>query len=84
MFYRSCYAAAMTITTTQKIIKIGDSAGVTIPAKELKRAGLKPGDSIEFSFRVTSQPVDHAAEVVALTQRLIARHQKALNNLSQR
>jgi len=74
----------MTITTTQKIIKIGDSAGVTIPAKELKRAGIKPGDLVEFSFSLASKPDDHTTEIVALTQKLIARHQKALDNLSQR
>ena len=74
----------MTITTTQKIIKIGDSAGVTIPAKELKRAGLKPGDEIDISFSVARKSVDHTTEVVALTQQLIARHQKALDSLSQR
>jgi antitoxin component of MazEF toxin-antitoxin module len=74
----------MTITTTQKVIKIGDSAGVTIPAKELKRAGIKPGDSVELTFHLVNKPDDHATEVVALTQQLIARHQKALDSLSQR
>jgi antitoxin component of MazEF toxin-antitoxin module len=74
----------MTITTTQKIIKIGDSSGVTIPAKDLKRAGIKPGDSIEFTFRAVAGPDNHTTEVVALTQQLIARHQKALDSLSQR
>jgi antitoxin component of MazEF toxin-antitoxin module len=38
----------MTIKTTQKVIKIGTSAGVTIPAKDLKRAGIQPGDEIEL------------------------------------
>lgn len=39
----------MTIKTTQKVIKIGTSAGVTIPAKDLKRAGIKTGDEVLVS-----------------------------------
>jgi antitoxin component of MazEF toxin-antitoxin module len=70
------------------IIKIGDSAGITLPAKELKRAGLKPGDAITYSYEsiATDQAAAdaHTVEVVELTQKLIARHKKALDNLSQR
>jgi antitoxin component of MazEF toxin-antitoxin module len=40
----------MTIKTTQKVIKIGTSAGVTIPAKDLKRAGINPGDEVIVSI----------------------------------
>ena len=72
-------------TNTATLIKIGDSTGVTIPAKDLKRAGLKPGDAIEFSFQPAAAEADeHSVEIVALTQKLIARHKKALQNLSQR
>lgn len=72
-------------TNTAKLIRIGDSAGVTIPARDLKRVGLKPGDFIEFSFRPVEPSADtHSIEVVELTQKLIARHQNALQNLSRR
>lgn len=77
----------MTFSSTQTIIKIGDSAGVTIPAKDLKRAGGKPGDQVEISFKLVkpAPAVDpHTAEVVGIAQELIARHKIALNNLSQR
>jgi antitoxin component of MazEF toxin-antitoxin module len=40
----------MTIRTTQKVIKIGTSAGVTIPAKDLKRAGINPGDEVTLTI----------------------------------
>ena len=30
----------------QKIIKVGNSAAVTIPSEFLKQVGLKPGDSL--------------------------------------
>ncbi len=74
----------MTITTTQKIIKIGTSAGVTIPAKELKNLNLEVGDEVEIKITPTQKTLDETAELVALTQKLIKRHKKALDNLSQR
>lgn len=74
----------MTIHTTQKIIKIGSSAGVTLPARDLKNDGLKIGQDV----RITAEPVipveDHKVEIVELTQKLITRHKKALENLNQR
>jgi antitoxin component of MazEF toxin-antitoxin module len=42
----------MTIKTTQKVIKIGSSAGVTIPAKDLKQAGINPGDEVTVSIEL--------------------------------
>jgi antitoxin component of MazEF toxin-antitoxin module len=73
----------MTVTTTQKIIKIGTSLAVTIPAKEVRRLGVTKGDDLKVSFEKPAVDT-HKVEVVALTQRLIKRHQKALDNLSQR
>lgn len=43
----------MTITTTQKIIKIGTSRGVTIPAKDLKSLHISDGDEV----RITVEPI---------------------------
>ncbi|HEY4161385.1 MAG TPA: AbrB/MazE/SpoVT family DNA-binding domain-containing protein [Candidatus Saccharimonadales bacterium] len=39
-------------TSTQTTIKIGDSLGVTLPAKELKRLGVKVGDKLRVSFEL--------------------------------
>lgn len=73
----------MSITTTRKVIKVGTSAGVTIPANDLKRLGLTYGDDLVVRFE--KPPVNsHKAEVVELTQKLIRRHKQALKNLSQR
>ncbi len=74
----------MTIRTTQKIIKIGTSAGVTLPARDLKNAGFKVGDDVEISVKHSPFVDEHKIKVVELTQQLIARHKKALKNLSQR
>ena len=75
----------MIIKSVQKVIKVGSSLAVTIPAKEAAAAGIKAGENIEVNLTRLEQTVDeHSAEVVALTQKLIARHQQALKNLSQR
>lgn len=74
----------MTFTTTQKAIKVGTSAAVTIPAKEWKRMGLEFGDEIKVTFEPVSKLKPETVEFVALTQKLIKRHQKALKNLADR
>lgn len=74
----------MTIRSTQKIIKIGSSAGITIPARDFKHLGATFGDDVEVIIRPIQKPEQHTEEVVELTQKLIKRHQKALKNLSQR
>ena len=74
----------MSISTTQKIIKVGSSLAVTVPAKEAKRAGWKEGDLLDITMKANDRPTDHQLEVVEIAQKLIARHKKALINLSQR
>ncbi len=39
----------MTITTIQKLIKIGSSRGVTLPARDLKALGLREGDEVRLT-----------------------------------
>lgn len=73
----------MTVTTIQNTIKIGTSTGVTLPAKELKRLGVKMGDPLKITFEPVSVDNDRL-ELVALTQKLIKRHEKALKNLAER
>ncbi len=72
------------IITVQKFIKIGDSNGVTVPAKDFKMSGFKTGDAVKVTFEPIETPEQHTEEVVALAQQLIKRHKKALKNLSQR
>jgi antitoxin component of MazEF toxin-antitoxin module len=74
----------MTVTTYQKAIKVGTSAAVTIPAKEWKRMGLQFGDEIKVTFESVEKIDQDKVEFVALTQKLIKRHEKALKNLAQR
>lgn len=72
-------------TTIQKVIRIGSSAGVTLPAKDLKRLGIKPGDEIKLNYSLAGRvPDSDKLELVEITQKLIKRHKQALKNLSQR
>lgn len=73
----------MNITTTQKVIKIGTSQGVTLPAKELKALDVQPGDELEVTVR---KKVAHAsdAKVNEVASRLLERYKQDFTNLSQR
>jgi antitoxin component of MazEF toxin-antitoxin module len=73
----------MTITTTQKVIKIGTSAGITIPAKQLQRAGVKPGDEIQVSFKPATRP-PKTDQLMRDYDKFVAQYGQTLKNLSQR
>ena len=59
---------------TQKVLKIGSSAGITIPKKTLKELGIKIGDEVEVSIRPV-QKVEK--EVLDWTDRFIEQYQTA-------
>ena len=46
----------MAITTTQRVIKIGKSLGIKLPARELSRLGVKEGDEIQLVIDVPAKP----------------------------
>lgn len=73
----------MTITTIQKIIKIGSSQGVTIPAKDLKALGVKAGDELEIIARPKSRLADDD-RVMEVANSLLERFDQDFNNLAQR
>lgn len=72
------------IQSTQKVIRVGSSGAVTIPAKEMKRLGITYGDELRVTYEPVNGPDQEKVELVALTQKLIKRHETALKNLSQR
>lgn len=74
----------MTIRSIQKVIKVGSSLAVTIPAKDAKYLHIQPGDELEVEYKVPQAVDAQKVELVELTQKLIARHEAALKNLSQR
>lgn len=69
------------IQSTQKIIKIGSSAGVTIPAKDLKRLGVSYGDELNISFEVAKKSDDSIMQDYAKFKK---KYHKALKNLASR
>lgn len=73
----------MIITTTQKVIKIGTSYGVTLPAKEVKRLNLQPGEELEITAR---KKVTTASDTsaIATANSLLDRYKQDFTNLSER
>jgi adenylate cyclase class 2 len=55
---------------TQRVLKIGDRAGVTLPAKRLKAMGIQPGDYVELTVTKHSPELHDAAAMKSVTQRL--------------
>ena len=67
---------------TQKVIRIGSSAGVTIPKEKLEELGLKIGDRVEISVRPVSKPSQGDREVLQWTVHFIERYRTALEALA--
>lgn len=73
------------IKSIQKVIKIGSSGGVTIPAKEMKRQGIKYGD--EVSVIVT--PIDKSVHtgdqhIIDTAKKILKEYKKDFDNLARR
>lgn len=73
----------MTITTTQKVIRIGSSKGVTIPAKDLERAGIAPGDEVDVVLR-KHQDIGNDNDVLAAARDILKRYEQDFKNLANR
>jgi antitoxin component of MazEF toxin-antitoxin module len=46
----------------QKVIKIGSSAGVTIPKKQLDELGLRIGDDVEMTIKPANKQLKKFAQ----------------------
>ena len=71
----------MTHTTVKNTIQIGDSAGVTLPAKEFKRMGLKIGDPVKITFEQAETQSD---ELAADYEAFKKQYGETLKNLANR
>ena len=74
----------MTITTTQKIIKIGTSRGATLPAKDLKSLGVDVGDEVEITVRKKATGNASDAEVLRAARSILERYKQDFSNLAKR
>lgn len=72
------------IQSIQKVIKIGSSGGVTIPAKELKRQNIKFGDEVEVIVRPLKAVGTDDQKVVQAAKNILKEYKNDFSNLSQR
>jgi antitoxin component of MazEF toxin-antitoxin module len=75
----------MTITSTQKVIKVGDSLAVTIPAKDAKAAGVEVGSQVSISIKpVVTRASEVAKNLEAEYEAFTAQYGSTLKNLADR
>ena len=67
-----------------KVIKIGSSAGVTIPKRQLTELNLKPGDHVEISVKPAHKPTPEQTKLLAEYQDFVAKYGQTLKNLAKR
>lgn len=72
----------MIMTTIQKIIRIGSSKGVTLPAKDLKRLGVDIGDEVELVVR--HRKGDQTSTAVTVATDILDRYDDDFRNLASR
>ena len=72
------------IQSIQKVIKIGSSGGVTIPAKELKRQHIAFGDEVEVIVRPLRSPGGEDQAVIGAAKKILNDYKKDFTNLAGR
>ncbi|MBI2587982.1 AbrB/MazE/SpoVT family DNA-binding domain-containing protein [Candidatus Azambacteria bacterium] len=75
---------------TQKVLKVGSSAAVTIPKKSLEELGLRVGDRVRVEIdakrrAVVVEPITRVdRELLAWTKKFIERYRPALEALAKK
>ncbi len=72
------------IQSIQKVIKIGSSGGVTIPAKELKRQNIAFGDEVEVIVRPIQAGSSEDKKVLDAAKDVLNNYKQDFKNLSNR
>jgi bifunctional DNA-binding transcriptional regulator/antitoxin component of YhaV-PrlF toxin-antitoxin module len=72
------------IQSIQKVIKIGTSGGVTIPAKDLKRQNIAFGDEVEVIVRPLRNVSDNDQAVIEAAKKILSDYKKDFSNLAKR
>jgi antitoxin component of MazEF toxin-antitoxin module len=72
------------IRSIQKIIKIGSSGGVTIPAKELKRQHIAFGDEVEVIVRPLNAISSEDQNVLNAAKKILDEYKQDFRNLARR
>ncbi len=72
------------IQSIQKVIKIGSSGGVTIPAKELKRQKIAFGDEVEVIVRPLHSKNTDDQKVLTAAKKILNDYKQDFDNLAKR
>lgn len=72
------------IQSIQKVIRIGSSGGVTIPAKELKRQNIKYGDQVEVIIRPVQPAHVEDEQVLTVAKSILKEYKDDFTNLAER
>jgi len=67
----------------QKVIKIGDSLGVTIPKKQLNELGISIGDEIKITIKPVAK-TDAQAKLMNEYDAFVSQYGQTLKNLAKR
>jgi antitoxin component of MazEF toxin-antitoxin module len=71
------------IETTQKIIQIGSSEGVTLPKKDLAKLGAKRGDTVKVKVELAAGR-DKQEELLGEYDKFVSKYGQTLKNLSEK
>ncbi len=72
------------IQSVQKVIKIGTSVGVTIPAKELKRQNIAVSDEVEVIVRPLHNTTAADQAVINTAKKILSTYKKDFTSLAKR
>ena len=72
------------IQIIKKIIKIGTSSGVTIPAKELKRQNINFGDEVEIIVRPLHYTTNSDSDVINSAKKILNTYKEGFVNLAKK
>ena len=72
------------IQSIQKVIRIGSSGGVTIPAKDLKRQNIAFGDEVEVIVRPLHNTNSEDQKVIAAAKKILNDYREDFENLAKR
>jgi len=69
------------IETTQKIIQIGSSEGVTLSKKDLAKLGAKRGDTLKLKVELASSHDNHQ-KLIREYDKFVSKYGQTLKNLA--
>jgi antitoxin component of MazEF toxin-antitoxin module len=72
------------IQSIQKVIKIGTSGGVTIPAKALKQHNISFGDEVEVIVRPLENHNSQDEQVIKSAKKILSDYKSDFVNLAKR